>query len=190
MGEVVRIAHHRPGSRIELLPMRRKHLPSVLRIESKVYPKAWSVGIFLSELSLQDSRFYYVSVEDRKVTGYCGLMVVLDEGHITNIAVEPSFQGSGIATRLLLNAFQLALSHGVKDMTLEVRASNKRAQQLYYRFGFEPVGVRRGYYVDNGEDAIIMWSYGIDSNDQQERIAAIRASLELHDGQSGGKSAS
>ncbi|MGC8465276.1 MAG: ribosomal protein S18-alanine N-acetyltransferase [Acidimicrobiales bacterium] len=148
---------------VSVVPMRRRHLPGVLRIEGKVYPKPWSLGIFLSELASVQSRYYYVAVLGRKVIGYCGLMVSLNEGHITNIAVDPDQWGRGVATSLLLNAFTVALEHGVSDMTLEVRTSNRRAQRLYFAFGFQPEGVRKGYYQETNEDAIIMWAHDIAS---------------------------
>lgn len=162
---------------VVIVPMRRRHLPQVLKIEAKVHPRPWSLGIFLSELGLSESRHYFVAVAGRKVIGYCGLMISLNEGHITNLAIDPDFWGIGVGSRLLLNAFQVAKSKGVKDMTLEVRTSNTRAQQLYFRFGFMPVGVRKGYYQENNEDAIIMWSYNIVSSEFEEKLRAIEAVL-------------
>lgn len=160
-----------------LTPMRRRHLPSVLRIENRVYPRPWSLGIFLSEIALADSRHYYVCLSGRRVVGYCGLMVALEEGHITNVAVDPEYWGCGVAKRLLLNAFEVARKAGVRDMTLEVRASNKRAQQVYFGFGFQPVGIRKGYYQETNEDAIIMWAYGIDLPESVSRMEEIRGRL-------------
>lgn len=166
-----------PTERQTLALMRRRHLPSVLRIENRVYPRPWSLGIFLSEIALADSRHYYVCLSGRRVVGYCGLMVALEEGHITNVAVEPEYWGSGVGKRLLLNAFEVARKAGVKDMTLEVRASNKRAQHLYFGFGFQPVGIRKGYYQETNEDAIIMWAYGIDLPESVSRTEEIRSRL-------------
>ncbi len=160
-----------------VVPMKKRHLSQVMRIEAKVYPRPWSLGIFLSELNLHDSRHYYVAQSGRKVVGYCGLMVAVDEGHITNIAVDPEFWGIKVATRLLVNAFEVGRRTGVKDMTLEVRASNSRAQKLYFRFGFVPVGVRKGYYQENSEDAIVMWTYNIDSPSFEARLNEIKEGL-------------
>ncbi|SHE36115.1 [SSU ribosomal protein S18P]-alanine acetyltransferase [Ferrithrix thermotolerans DSM 19514] len=162
---------------ISISPMKKRHLTQVLRIEAKVYPRPWSLGIFLSELNLPESRYYYVAQVRRKVVGYCGLMVAVGEGHITNVAVDPEFWGVKVATRLLLNAFEVAKQSGAKDMTLEVRASNTRAQKLYFRFGFVPVGIRKGYYKENNEDAIVMWSYNIDTEIFEQRLAEIRQGL-------------
>lgn len=162
-----------------VVPMRKRHLTQVMRIEAKVYPRPWSLGIFLSELNLTDSRHYYVAQSGRKVVGYCGMMTAVGEGHITNIAVDPEFWGIQVATRLLVNAFEVGLRTGVKDMTLEVRASNSRAQRLYFRFGFVPVGVRKSYYQENNEDAIVMWTYNIDSPSFEARLLEIKEGLNV-----------
>lgn len=162
---------------LTIAPMRRRHLASVLKIEGRVYPRPWSLSIFLSEIAMVDSRHYFVALEGRKVVGYCGLMTSLDEGHITNIAVDPRSWGRSIATRLLVNAFEVGRRVGSKDLTLEVRASNERAQRLYFRFGFRPEGVRKAYYTDNAEDAIIMWSRDIGASESLGRIEGIRSGL-------------
>jgi ribosomal-protein-alanine N-acetyltransferase len=156
---------------IRIVRMRRRHLGGVMRIENRAYTRPWSLAIFLSELSQLETRHYYVALQSRRVVGYCGLMVAVGEGHITNVAVDPELQGSGIATRLLLNAFSVAMAEGARDMTLEVRASNHRAQRLYFSFGFQPVGVRKDYYqdIDSKEDAIIMWAYAIASEEERGR---------------------
>ncbi len=157
--------------------MRRRHLPGVLRIETRSYQRPWSLGIFLSEISLGESRQYFVAVLGSKVIGYCGMMVILDECHITNIAVDGSYRSRGVAKRLLLNAFEVAQGLSVKDMTLEVRASNLVAQRLYFKFGFEPVGIRKNYYAESNEDAVIMWCYDIASEDNSRKREKIRAEL-------------
>ncbi len=162
---------------VTVVPMKKRHLPQVMRIEAKAYPRPWSLGIFLSELNLTESRHYYVAQVSRKVVGYCGLMVAVGEGHITNVAVDPEFWGVKVATRLLVNAFEVGRKTGVKDMTLEVRASNSRAQKLYFRFGFVPIGVRKAYYQENNEDAIVMWSYNIDSPAFGAKLFEIKRSL-------------
>ncbi len=157
--------------------MRRRHLPGVLRIENRSYPRPWSLGIFLSEISLGESRQYFVATLGTKVIGYCGMMVILDEGHITNIAVDGSYLTRGVAKRLLLNAFDVAVGLSIKDMTLEVRASNQIAQRLYFKFGFEPVGIRKNYYAESNEDALIMWCYDISSSENCQRREKISSEL-------------
>ncbi len=158
--------------------MRRRNLKGVLRIERQAYVRGWSLGLFLSELSRPDDRIYLVAVADGEVVGFAGLLVVTDEGHITNIAVEKGWQGKGVATRLVLELARRALAMGVDGLTLEVRPSNQAARALYRRFGMAPVGVRPGYYSEPDEDALIMWATQISSEGYQQRLAAIDRSLE------------
>jgi ribosomal-protein-alanine N-acetyltransferase len=163
---------------IEILPMRRRHLPSVLRIEGKVYPRPWSAGLFLSELAQKGSRAYVVARYQGRVVGYAGVMILGDEGHVTNIAVDPGFHRHKVGTRLLLALVDASKARKVRSMTLEVRRTNDGAQAMYRQFGFQTVGVRKGYYVETGEDAYIMWAEGIWSPEYSKRIEKIRAELQ------------
>ncbi len=162
---------------VHLVPMRRRHLRSVLRIESQVYPRPWTLSLFLGELGLRGSRYYVVARADGLVVGYAGLMLSLDEAHVTTIAVDPGWQRHGIGSRLLLNLTRAALARGARHMTLEVRVSNQAAQEMYRRFGFETEGVRKNYYAESREDALIMWVHGIDSDEHAARLSAIEAGI-------------
>ena len=150
---------------VHISPMRRRHLRSVLRIEAQVYPTPWTHGLFVSELALRSSRVYMVGRVGREVIAYAGLMMSLTDGHITTIAVDPEWQRQGVATRMLVTLAQEAIARGATALTLEVRLSHQGAQRLYQRFGFKAVGVRKGYYADTGEDALIMWVHEIDQPD-------------------------
>ncbi|HET6792916.1 MAG TPA: ribosomal protein S18-alanine N-acetyltransferase [Acidimicrobiales bacterium] len=158
---------------VHLVPMRRRHLRSVLRIESQVYPRPWSLSLFLGELGLRSSRYYIVARVDGVVVGYAGLMHSLDEAHVTTIAVDPAWQRHSIGSRLMLNLTRAAIARGARHMTLEVRVSNQAAQHMYRRFGFETEGLRKNYYAETNEDALIMWVHGIDSPDHGARLAGI-----------------
>ena len=160
---------------VVLTPMRRRHLRGVLRIEHRVYPRPWSLGLYMSELALPSTRVYLVARVGTAVVGYAGLMAVGEDGHITTIAVDPVWHRRGIGTRLLLALFGQAIDREVRNITLEVRMSNAAAQAMYRRFGFAPAGVRRGYYVDNAEDAMVMWAHGIDERSEVERRVALAA---------------
>jgi ribosomal-protein-alanine N-acetyltransferase len=103
-----------------------------------------------------------------QVAGYCGFWLILDEAHITNIAVHPEFRGKGYGKRLLQYVMERARRLGALKMTLEVRVSNHVAQSLYEKMGFVRSGVRKGYYTDNKEDALIMW---VTLNEQTERAS-------------------
>ncbi len=166
-----------PGGPVHLVPMRRRHLRSVLKIEHQVYPRPWSLSLFLGELALRNSRHYVVARVDGAVVGYAGLMLSLDEAHVTTIAVDPAWQKHGIGSRLMINLNHAALAWGAQHMTLEVRVSNTAAQHMYARFGFETEGVRKNYYAESGEDALIMWVHYIGGEHHLCRIAAIEAGI-------------
>ncbi|HEX6311082.1 MAG TPA: ribosomal protein S18-alanine N-acetyltransferase [Acidimicrobiia bacterium] len=147
---------------VEVVPMRRRHVRSVLRIESQVYPRPWSMSLFLSELALRSTRAYFVARIGRDVVGYGGLMLTGDDGHVTTLAVDPAWQRHQIGTRLLLALAREAIEREARNLTLEVRLSNKGAQELYRRFAFGPVGVRKNYYAETNEDALVMWAHEVD----------------------------
>jgi ribosomal-protein-alanine N-acetyltransferase len=111
------------------------------------------------------------------VAGYGGLMTVAEDGHITTIAVDPTLRRRGLGKRILLQLVDQAMARGVQQLTLEVRNSNRQAQELYRRFGFAPAGIRRGYYVDNREDALVMWAHDVHSAEYAERLEAIRGGI-------------
>jgi [ribosomal protein S18]-alanine N-acetyltransferase len=159
---------------VHIQPMRRRHVRSVLRIEQQVYPRPWSGSLFLSELAMRSTRAYYVARVGRELVGYAGLMVTLDEAHVTTIAVDPRRHRAKIGTRLLLVLAREAVARGATALTLEVRMSNTAAQDLYRRFGFGPVGVRKNYYQEVNEDALVMWAHEID----QPAYAALLDSIE------------
>jgi ribosomal-protein-alanine N-acetyltransferase len=182
MGEVTRPeARPRPEGpeelTVHLVPLRRRHIRSVLRIEAQVYPKPWSLPLFMSELNLRNSRHYVAARIDGAVAGYGGLMFSPDEAHVTTIAVDPAWHRHQVGSRLLLNLARAALIHGSRHLTLEVRVSNAAAQAMYRRFGFETAGLRKNYYAETNEDALIMWAYDIDTPEYAERLATIAAGI-------------
>lgn len=111
------------------------------------------------------------------LAGYAGLWLMLDEAHITTIAVRPNLRGQGLGELLLVGLTDLACALGAKYMTLEVRVSNTVAQNLYKKYGFREEGIRKRYYSDNGEDALIMWSEPLGSASFQNRLATLKAAL-------------
>lgn len=162
------------GSEVVFEQMRRRHLPAVMRIEHRAHPKPWSVGVFNSELSQQEgSRYYVVLRAGGRVAGYGGLMFVADEAHVTNVAVAPSLRRQGLGTLLLAHLAHEGARRGCTAMTLEVRVGNLAAQGLYRNFGFVGAGVRRNYYPETGEDALIMWLYQLGSPEVQARVAEL-----------------
>ena len=135
--------------------MKRKDLDQILEIEKLCFPLPWSRESFLSELKNPLAR-YIVAEESFVLQGYAGIWLIFDEGHITNVAVHPRARGRRIGELLLVNIVTLAGAHGATAVTLEVRPSNHAALSLYRLMGFEEKGLRRGYYLDNGEDALVM----------------------------------
>lgn len=147
---------------IDIGPMRRRHLGAVVDIAARTHPRPWSRDLFAGELDLVTSRAYVVALDGRTVVGYAGIMLAADEAHVTTVAVDPDAQRRGIGMRLVLALARMALARDATALTLEVRLSNRAAQELYRRFGFTSVGARKGYYQDNDEDALVMWARGID----------------------------
>jgi ribosomal-protein-alanine N-acetyltransferase len=132
-------------------------LDRVLEIEALSYKTPWSRRAFTSEVTENSYAHYFVARHEGKIVGYVGMWVILDESHITNIAVDPEFRRHRIGQRLLLAMFEKAKEYGASRMTLEVRVTNTGAQTLYRNLGFADRGLRKGYYTDTNEDAIIMW---------------------------------
>lgn len=162
---------------IELEKMRRRHLRRVLAIEAQVYPRPWSPSLFLSEIAQRNTRTYLVARYEGQVVGYAGMMFTGREAHVTNIAVDLSLHGRKVGSRLLLALVTEALARGAETLSLEVRVTNTNAQAMYAKFGFSVVGVRRGYYVETDEDALIMVAEDALSNDYRQRLNGIREEL-------------
>lgn len=136
--------------------MTRTDLPEVLRIERLSYTAPWTPGIFEQELRNRQFARYLVLRLGNVLCGYGGLWIVWREGHITNLTVHPSFRQQGLGSLILIVLMEMARKAKLKLLTLEVRSSNEGARKLYARHGFRETGLRRGYYLDNGEDAVIM----------------------------------
>ena len=161
---------------IVVMPMRRRHLRAVLRIEEKTSSTPWSLGLFLAE-ARRDERVYLVARSGNEILGYAGLLFALTDGHITTIAVDPDRQGGRVGTRLMLVLMRAAVERGAEAVTLEVRASNVPAQAMYRRFGFMPAGARKDYYRDPTEDALVLWAHDIHTPQYAERLAFIEEGL-------------
>jgi ribosomal-protein-alanine N-acetyltransferase len=163
---------------VHIVAMRRRYLRSVLNIENQVYPRPWTMSLFLSELGLRGTRAYFVAKVGRDVVGYAGLMVTVDEGHVTTIAVDPAWHRHQVGTRLLLAVSREAIAREVGALTLEVRVSNTAAQAMYRRFGFAAVGIRKGYYAETNEDALVMWAREVDSAEHADLLDRIESGID------------
>lgn len=137
--------------------MKKPYIDSVVEIENQSFPTPWTKSAFFHEIAANDFAHYIVALEGDKVAGYGGMWVILDEAHITTLAVNPAYRRQKIGSRLLYELIAEAGRRGCLRMTLEVRPSNLPALDLYRKTGFVSYGVRPGYYSDTGEDAVIMW---------------------------------
>lgn len=178
-----------------IVPMRRKHLREIRRIDKLVYPRPWSMALYLDELQRAGERVYRVACtpgpdgRPTGVIGYGGFMVVAGDGHITSVAVHPHCQGQRVGARLMLELHREARRiDGLEALTLEVRSSNTAAQRLYRWFGYAPVGSRKNYYRGGPggkrEDALVMWCHDIDCRSHGERLDAIATALGIAEGAS------
>lgn len=142
---------------LEITKMGLPDIDDILVIEELSFKIPWTREAFISELTTNKLAIYIVAKIQDRVIGYAGMWKVIDEGHITNIAVHPDLRGRKIATQMVQYFIEYAKENHIEKLTLEVRKSNIGAQRLYQKFGFEGTGFRKRYYADNQEDALIMW---------------------------------
>lgn len=140
-----------------LRPMTEEDIDDIVEIEKEVFTTPWTREAFLIEIRENKLAYYLVIEIDKKVVAYGGIWLILNEGHITNIAVKEAYRGQGLGGRIVEGLIYHCMLRQIEAMTLEVRKSNLVAQNLYRKYGFEEAGIRPRYYQDNNEDAIIMW---------------------------------
>ena len=140
---------------LEFDTLKSEYIDKILEISSKNIPCGWSKQAYIAELN-KDNSLYCVALYNGEVAGFIGVQYVLDTADITNIAVDDSYKRQGIATMLLNKMFELCKNHSVSIVELEVRETNQAAHSLYQKMGFEKCGIRKNYYSDTGEAAILM----------------------------------
>ena len=193
------------GVQVDL--MRHDDIPSVRYVERRCFDTPWPRNAFNAELRRSDSACYLVlrlghpvispgrpqaaariggilrrlagreDWNEQNLVGFVGAWFLVDEAHITTIAVDPDYQSLGLGRLMLLLVAELGRSRGMKRLTLEVRESNRRARDIYRRMGFFEKAVRKRYYSDNREDAIVMWSEDINSPRFDQILAQTRSRL-------------
>ncbi len=136
-----------------------KDIDSIAEIDKLCFATPWSRDAYARELRANKLAFYIVAEEDNEIIGFAGLWGIIEEGHITNVAVHPAYRNKGLGRTLVSRLIEVAEEYGIDKFTLEVRPSNDAAITLYSKLGFKGVGKRPKYYEDNGEDALIMWRY-------------------------------
>jgi len=136
--------------------MRQEDVPAVMVIERECFTVPWRESAYVTELSNR-SAYYIAAWIGEEIVGYGGMWVIMDEAHITTIGVAKAHRGKKIGEQVLVALLEEAMRHKARRATLEVRESNVVAQNLYRKYGFQPAAIRRGYYTDNHENAIVMW---------------------------------
>lgn len=148
-------------------------IDTIVEVEKESFTVPWSAEAFRNELTQNLFAKYMVMEQGDTIIGYGGMWLIIDEAHITNIAIREKYRGLGHGEALLREMMKTAHFLGARRMTLEVRVSNERAQSLYRKMGFYPSGVRPDYYSDNLEDALIMWADLVpDDQDELELAGA------------------
>jgi [ribosomal protein S18]-alanine N-acetyltransferase len=141
--------------------MTREDLPEVMDLEQEAFSWPWTEEMFVDELEREFSYILLARQEDGQLAGFINFWVLFDEAHINNVAVKKSLQKQGIGRYLVTEALGFAYEEGARSATLEVRRQNFAAVKLYENLGFELTGIRKGYYEDPPDDALIMWLYEI-----------------------------
>ncbi|GAE95442.1 ribosomal-protein-S18p-alanine acetyltransferase [Gracilibacillus boraciitolerans JCM 21714] len=144
-------------TKVEFRKMTESDITSVMNIDELSFPIPWPEDIYYEELRNNKYAVYFVAVVDDKVVGFCGSWMILDEAQITNIAIDPIYRGRGYGQALFQYVINYGLAHGIKHLSLEVRVSNTAALRMYKKFGLQPGGIRKSYYTDNLEDALVLW---------------------------------
>ena len=149
-------------TKIRITSMEKSDVENVIKIEEKAYGEHhWSKDSFYGELSNDLAHYYSAFDTNGNLVGYAGSWQILDEAHITTIAIEPNLRRKKIGEALLNKILKACYKNEIKYVTLEVRVSNTPAIKLYEKYGFKSLGVRKGYYQNNNEDALIMWTENI-----------------------------
>ncbi len=167
--------------KFEIHKMNQEHIDDILIIEELCYgAHHWSKDSFITELNNKISS-YKCLIYKNKCIGYIGFWKIVDEAHITNLSIHPDFQNKKLAQKLLLNMIEECYKDKIKFITLEVRVTNKKAISLYEKFGFKSLGLRKKYYQDNNEDALIMWSENIFDKKYKELYDRIKENLKNYE---------
>lgn len=162
---------------LEISPMRVEDISDVLRVEAQCFSTTWPRNAFQNELTENKLAHYFVGRADDELIAYGGLWVILEDAHITTVAVDPAYQGRRHGERMVVQLLDEAIERGASWVTLEVRESNQTAQKLYRKYGFTVVNTRRGYYSDNDENALVMWAGNLKGTIYRNRLIALKESL-------------
>jgi ribosomal-protein-alanine N-acetyltransferase len=170
--------------RLAVRPMTNDDIRAVLRIETLAFSTSWPQNAFTSEINDNRLAHYFVGrlgeSQNGPLVAYGGIWVILEDSHITTIAVHPDWRGRRYGEQMLQYLLREAVARGASWITLEVRESNEVAQRLYHKYGFTIVSKRRAYYSDNNENALVMWAGNLRGDLYRNRLEALRAQLDAH----------
>jgi ribosomal-protein-alanine N-acetyltransferase len=150
---------------------------AVLHIESLSFASAWPQNAFVNEIRDNKLAHYFVGRIGGEIVAYGGIWVILEDSHVTTIAVHPNYRGRRFGEEMLVHLLEEAIAARASWITLEVRESNDVAQRLYRKYGFTVVSTRRGYYSDNNENALVMWAGNLKGPLYASRLAVLKAAL-------------
>lgn len=160
-----------------IAPMTETDLNEVVEIETLSFPSTWPQNAFVNEIHENKLAHYFVGRAAEKIVAYGGIWVILEDSHITTIAVHPGARGNKYGELMLLHLLDETIAQGASWITLEVRETNTIAQNLYRKYGFTVVSTRRGYYSDNNENALVMWAGNLKGPLYLNRLAALRRAI-------------
>jgi ribosomal-protein-alanine N-acetyltransferase len=166
-----------PLGRLQIERMTANDLAAVLEIESLSFQSSWPQNAFASEIRDNRLAHYFVGRLDGRIVAYGGIWVILEDSHVTTIAVHPTYRGKKLGEEMLIHLLREAVGNGASWITLEVRESNDVAQKLYRKYGFTIVSTRRGYYSDNNENALVMWAGNLKGPLYAARLQVLRDTL-------------
>ena len=163
--------------RLDIAPMVLDDIPEILKIEERSFVSTWPPNAFVNELRDNKLAHYFTGRLDGRIVAYGGIWVILEDSHVTTIAVHPDVRGQRLGEEMLVHLLDQAIERDASWVTLEVRESNEVAQKLYRKYGFTIVSTRRGYYSDNNESALVMWAGNLKGALYASRLAALKAAL-------------
>jgi ribosomal-protein-alanine N-acetyltransferase len=163
--------------RLEVAAMTSADIATVLHIEALSFASAWPQNAFVNEIRDNKLAHYFVGRLHGEIVAYGGIWVILEDSHVTTIAVHPDYRGRKLGEEMLVHLLDEAIAARASWITLEVRESNESAQRLYRKYGFTVVSTRRGYYSDNNENALVMWAGNLKGPLYASRLAVLKDTL-------------
>jgi len=152
-------------------PMETSHLSEVMELEKRTYPDSiWPASLFFCEINLNPSGIYFVALKNGKVIGYAGMWLKMRQSHITTVVVDENYRGKGTGMSLVIKLLREAIKHKASHSILEVKKSNRAAIKLYKKLGFKEIGIRKNYYLEDKEDAVVMFLENLKGKSVKETL--------------------